>query len=93
MNRYEPMFTYDEMSSHAVTMLDKYDFTNSLELYMSQGIRELHEVIEALIKDYDKTVETAIEELTNDEKIEYLEDRYNVVFSERITYEMYKKNK
>lgn len=91
MSRYEPMFTYDELSSHAVTILDKYDFTNSLESYIAQGIHELHEVIEFLISEYGKSVEDAVDELTNDEKMEYLEDRYNIVFSEKITYEMHKK--
>ena len=86
------MFTYDKDANQAAEILDEYDFTASLNSYMQQGIRDLYDVIEMLFEAYGEPVDSAFGDMTTNEIIEYLSDRYLVSFEEITHYNMFERS-
>jgi hypothetical protein len=82
------MFEYDENAKLASEELDNYDFTGILSLCYDNGLREPWD-IRCRIEDEYTELEDALDNLSNDEFMEYLSKRYNVEFKEIITYSMW----
>lgn len=82
------MFEYDEDSCNAALVLDRYNLESSLEYCRKHGYLSLYEIEEVLKEQHGYKVESALEHFSEDEFMEYLRNRYNVRFSEIITYKM-----
>lgn len=76
------MFDYDKESKYAAETLDKYDF--SLTLRKCYGV-EIGD-IKNLLSLYGEEVENAILNLTTDEFLEYLHQRFGMNIQEVPTY-------
>lgn len=82
------MFEYDKDSQKAAEELDKYDLTQVLSDCYDNGTVEAWDIQhEGILVKYPE-LEDAMDNLTLDEFIEYIQKRYNVVFDEVITYRM-----
>lgn len=82
------MFDYDEYSKAAAEKLDEYDFTEILSLCYDNSLRDPWD-IRCKIEDEYNELEDTLDDLSTDEFIEYLSNRYNVYFEEVITYRMW----
>ena len=87
------MFEYDFISKHAADELDKYDFTEILNYCYYNGLVNPWEIVDIIIEEHNElgTEDGPFENLSLDEVIEYLSERYNVAFEEVITYRMWYK--
>ncbi len=81
------MFDYDEESAHAVEVLDKYDFTTNLEKAKEQRMG-CGDLIDYLGMESDE-VSLALEDMTEDEVMIYLQTRYHIHFGEETSYYIY----
>lgn len=68
------MFDYDQESKHAAEVLDKYDFSPTLRNCYGVDLYDIGD----LLKSYGGEVFEAISNLTTDELIEYLHQKYDV---------------
>jgi len=87
------MFEYDKFSKAAAEELDKYDFTEILSDCYDSGLRDSWD-IRCRIADKHSELDVddgALDNLSNDEFMEYLSKRYNVRFEEVVTYRMWYK--
>ena len=85
------LFTYDVMSNLAASILDKYDFNKELEFCRHASIpniRDAWNVREYILDMNNEEVEFALDELSLDEFMEYMNDRYNIRWEVIITYKM-----
>lgn len=79
------MFNYDKAAKNAVEVLDKYDFSETLK--MCRGVA-VEDVVERLAKCNDK-VANALHDLSIDEVVIYLFDRYKMRTEEVSKYYMW----
>ena len=84
------MFEYDAMSMNAAKVLDNYDFGYLIEQCRELKIKNVYAVKEFFerINSFDDNIVTALDNLSPDEFMEYLTARYNVKWTEIISYEM-----
>ena len=84
------MFEYDAMSMNAAKVLDNYDFGHLIEQCRELKIKNVYAVKEFFerINSFDDNIVTALDNLSPDEFMEYLTARYNVKWTEIISYEM-----
>ena len=85
------MFEYDADASNAAKVLDKYDYL--LKEFIDQclffGVRDPYDIRDKAISRFeDSEISDAFDNLSIDELMEYLIDKYNVVFDEHIQYSM-----
>ena len=85
------MFEYDEYSKAAAEELDKYDFNEILSSCYDDNANSLWEIVDKIIEKFPELYDGdgALDNLSSDEIMEYLSERYNVRFEEIITYHMY----
>lgn len=85
------MFEYDKYAKAAAEELDKYDFTEILSSCYDNHENSLWEIIDRIIETFPEldVDDGAIDNLSGDEIMEYLSERYNVRFEEITTYRMY----
>lgn len=83
------MFEYDELSSNAVKILDKYNLEDEILQCKKRGYLDPYD-----IRDYIQMLTSnlelidALEELSLDEFMEYLTERYKIRWQEIISYRM-----
>ena len=82
------MFEYDYEAMKAAERLDQYNFKELLSDCYDCGRRN-PEDIKDFVEHRHKELKYDLENLSNDEFIEYLETRYPVRFEEVITYRMW----
>lgn len=75
------MFDYDVESAKAVDELDKYDLTHILKSV--NGI-DVHDVAEEIRNFGDSKLSNAVDSLTDDELVLYLERRYKMYSTEEV---------
>lgn len=80
------MFEYDDESPKAVEVLDKYDLTNLLSNFHGSDIYEIIDCIDGLGND---EITKAVQDLTIDEFVTYLEKRYKMRSEEVTRYAMW----
>lgn len=85
------MFEYDELSRDAAKTLDNYDFGHLIQHCRELKIKNVYAVKDFFeqINGFDDDIVAALDNLSPDEFMEYLTARYNVHWSEIISYEMY----
>ena len=85
------MFEYDECSKAVAKELDKYDFTETLSLCYDDKENSLWEIVDRIIETFPElnVDDGAIDNLSSDEIMEYLSEKYNVRFEAITTYRMY----
>jgi hypothetical protein len=81
------MFEYSKEAMRAVKEIDKYDLKPAIHWCFKNHKRIYYEVQDKIILEYP-SLEQAIEDLTIDEFMEYLRQRYNIIFDEVSTYIM-----
>ena len=82
------MFDYDEYSKAAAEKLDEYDFTEILSSCYDNNLRDPWD-IKCEIEDEYGELEDILDDLSVDEFMEYLSNRYDVYFEEVIAYRMW----
>ncbi len=83
------MFEYDQETSHAAETLDKYDLSDVLSECNDLGWRDPWDIRErALLTKYPELTNT-LDDLSLDEFMEYLCERYPVRFEEVVSYRMW----
>ena len=87
------MFEYDKFSKAAAEELDKYDFTEILSECYDNDLRSPWDIMERIVDEYAELgfIDGALDNLSNDEFMEYLTERYPIKFEEVITYRMWYK--
>ena len=87
------MFEYDKFSKAAAEELDKYDFTEILSECYDNDLRSPWDIRYRIADKHSEldVDDGALDNLSNDEFMEYLSKRYNVRFEEVITYRMWYK--
>lgn len=80
------MFEYDKDTCEAAKTLDKYDLTKTIK-YCNEERLSLGEIYDSL-GGLSKDIADASYELTPDELMMYLSDRYGVQWREVIRYEI-----
>lgn len=85
------MFEYDECSKAAAEELDKYDFTELLSSCYDKEKNGLWDIIDKIIEEHKEldVDDGALDNLSSDEIMEYLSEKYNVRFEAITTYRMY----
>lgn len=83
------MFEYDDASRKAAETLDKYDFTDILSECYDKGIRDPWDILHREILARHPELEAAADNLSTDEFMEYLCDKYHVRFEEVVSYRMW----
>lgn len=87
------MFEYDKESMNAAKALDRYDLLGVLSSCYTSGRRDPSDIQEEITRRFVE-LKTIIEDLTLDEFMEYLSNRYNIWFEEVISYRLsYVQNK
>ena len=81
------MFEYDIGAFLAADKLDEYDFTDTLRYCSDNRFNDSWEIRDEIIEEH-KELEEYLDNLSNDEFMEYLEERYNVKFEVVVTYRM-----
>lgn len=89
------MFEYDTSSQQAAEYLDSLDLKARLIQCWEMGKTEVHDLKQSLVAlTFEPTekeaLEVALEELTADEFLDYLYERYKIRYYEEITYHIYK---
>ena len=89
------MFEYDKAAEAAAKKLDEYDFTEILSWCYDNDLRESWDIRNEIAEEYEELSadDGALDNLSNDEFMEYLSERYNVRFEEVTTYRMWYKLK
>ncbi len=83
------MFEYDDAAKHAAEALDRYDFTDILSECYDKGLREPWDILnEGILSRYPELEDTT-DNLSTDEFMEYLCEKYHVRFEEIISYRMW----
>lgn len=84
------MFGYNHRANDAVKLLDKHDLSEWVKLCLFFGVRDPRSIISHTRTWFDGTeIDMAIDALTVEDFMAYLEARYNVVFDrEPIRYRM-----
>ena len=85
------MFEYDKYAKAAADKLDEYDFTEILSWCYDNGLRDPWD-IRCKIEDehYELSVDDgALDNLSIDEFMDYLSEKYSVRFEEVTTYRMW----
>lgn len=82
------MFEYDKVSCNAAKTLDKYDLTKTIE-YCKRKELYLDEIYDSLY-ELSKEISDAAYDLTPDEFMDYLSDRYKVKWREITHYCLYR---
>lgn len=82
------MFDYDKAASKAASVLDKYDLTEVLSECYDSGYRDPWDIQEKGIVAKFPELEDVLDDLSQDEFMEYLCDRYSVRFEEVVSYRM-----
>lgn len=80
------MFLYSDEIKVVVETLDKYDFSKVIQECRSQDNRDPSYLQDAAIPAAFPELESVLEDLTTDEFMDYIQDRYNVRFTEITTY-------
>ena len=83
------MFEYDDASSRAADTLDKYDLTDILSGCYDIGWRDPWDILHKGILARHPELEDAADNLSMDEFMEYLCNKYHVRFEEVISYRMW----
>lgn len=85
------MFEYNELSRDAAKMLNNYDFGHLIDYCRECNIKNVYAIKEFFekINSFDDDILTALQNLSIDEFREYLQTRYNVKWTEIISYEMH----
>lgn len=81
------MFEYDEASRRAVETLDGYNLTDFISGCYTIGCTNLWDVKDRMAEMFSE-LEPVLDDLTSDEFMEYLCNRYNVRFEEETSYWM-----
>lgn len=81
------MFEYDMDAFLAANKLNEYDFTDTLRYCYGYGLTNSWHIREKIIEEH-KELEEYLDNLSNDEFMDYLSERYNVKFEEVVTYRM-----
>ena len=84
------MFEYDELSREAVRVLDNDDFGHLIDICRDLKIKNVYAVKDFFeyTNSFDDNIAIALNNLSPDEFMEYLTARYNVKWTEIISYEM-----
>lgn len=82
------MFDYDQASCKAASALDNYDLTEVLLECRNSGYRDPWDIQEKGIIVNFPELETVLDDLSLDEFMDYLRNRYTVRFDEVISYRM-----
>lgn len=82
------MFEYDELAAWAVTVLDRHDFKDTMDILKAAGKRDPYDIMDALSKYYKGEIEEALNVLSLDEFMEYTTVRYRSRWEEDITYRL-----
>lgn len=83
------MFEYDDAARLAAEALDRYDLTEILSECYDKGIREPWDILNKGILSRYPELEDTIDNLSTDEFMEYLCEKYHVRFEEIISYRMW----
>ena len=83
------MFEYDELASKAASLLDLCDFRDEVESCRSLRILDAYDVREYISSRFLWDVREALDNLSLDEFMEYMNSRYSVRWQEVSHYEMY----
>lgn len=87
------MFEYDTAAKAAAEKLDKYDFTEILKYCYGHELRSPWDIYDVIVEEYAEldVMDSPLDELSEHELMDYLSERYNVVFEEVVTYRMWYK--
>lgn len=87
------MFEYDKNAEKAAKELDKYDFTKILNSCYDNRKKDLWDIVDKIIEEFPELdVDCgALDNLSGDEIMEYLSEKYNIGFYEITKYQMYYK--
>ena len=82
-----------KFSKAAAEELDKYDFTEILSECYDNDLRSPWDIMERIVDKYAEFgfIDGALDNLSNDEFMEYLTERYPIKFEEVVTYRMWYK--
>lgn len=83
------MFEYDTASKKASETLDEYDFADILSECYDIGMRDPWDILHRGILARYPELEDAADNLSVDEFMEYLSNKYHVRFEEVISYQMW----
>ena len=83
------MFEYDELARKAVDVLDRYDFEPDIYFCRNTKILDGYDIREYIKNQHEGEVETALDDLSLDEFMEYLTARYKVRWTEIVSYQMF----
>ena len=81
------MFEYDIDAFLAANKLDEYDFTDVLRYCCYNHLNDSLDIRDKIIEEHEE-LEEYLDDLSNSDFMEYLEERYNVRFEIFITYKM-----
>ena len=82
------MFEYDELANKSVEILNKCDFRDDIESCKRLKIRDAYDIREYISSQYLWDIREAMDNLSLDEFMEYLNIRYGVRWIEVSYYEM-----
>lgn len=83
------MFEYDELAKNAVDVLDSYNFEPDICFCRDTKTLDPYDIREYLQAQHKGEVETALDDLSVDEFMEYLTIRYKVRWAEIVSYQMF----
>ena len=82
------MFEYDKAAKITAEKLDKYDFGDILSWCYDANWREPWDIKQKISIEYNE-LDDVLDDLSSDEFMEYLSEKYNVRFEEIISYRMW----
>lgn len=82
------MFKYDKDAQLAVETLDKYNLISVLKWCVNERVIDIWD-IKKTIEQFEPELSEALDDLSTDELMEYLRERYGVRFEEVISYHLY----
>ena len=84
------MFEYDELACAASEILDKHNFEDDILECRERGLSSVWEIRDYFEFENGMEVCCALDDLSNDEFMEYLTKRYGVQWKQVVAYHMIK---